>query len=301
MAGTWTAAEIPDQSGRLAVVTGATSGIGLETAAQLARSGAHVLLACRDPERGRAAAERIERGRPVGALEVLALDLADLASVAAFADHFGERFERLDLLVNNAGVMLPPQGRTADGFELQFGTNHLGHFALTLRLLEPLRRGHAARVVTVSSVAHRRGAIDFDDLNWRVRAYRSMPAYAQSKLANLLFAAELQRRLERAGSELLSLAAHPGYVRTGLQRHRRWLQLITMLVAAAPARGALPILYAATAESVEPGGYYGPDGRGELRGAPTRVPAAPAARDEEVAARLWQESQRLVGLQALDD
>ena len=289
--------DMPDQSGRVAVVTGSNTGIGLETAAALARHGAHVVMACRDQEKGRAAAARIAAGRASGTLDVMVLDLADLASVRSFCDAFHAGFDRLDLLINNAGVMWPPASRTVDGFELQVGTNHLGHFALTARLLNLLRQASGSRVVTVSSVAHRVGTIDFDDLQWESRPYRPNRAYGQSKLANLLFAYELQRRLDRAGIETMSVAAHPGYTGTDLQRHAGLLRVLTPLLAMPPWRGALPTLYAATADGVEPGGYYGPGGLGELRGYPTRVGSSPESTDEAVAAKLWQVSEGLVGLE----
>ena len=200
----WTAArDMPDQSGRVTIVTGSNTCIGLETAAALARHGARVVVACRDEGKGRAAAARIAAGGVSGTLDVMVLDLADLASVRSFSAAFHDGFDRLDLLINNAGVMWPPASQTVDGFELQFGTNHLGHFAPTARLVDPLRRTPGSRVVTVSSVSHRFGTIDFDDLHWESRRYHPNRAYGQSKLANLLFAYELQRRLERAGIETL--------------------------------------------------------------------------------------------------
>ena len=293
----WTASDMPDQSGRVAVVTGANTGIGLETAAALARHGAQVVLACRDEAKGRAAADRIAAEGASGALEALVLDLADLASVRSFCDAFRNRFDRLDLLINNAGVMWPPPSKTADGFELQFGTNHLGHFALTARLLDLLRATDGSRVVTVSSASHRFGTIDFDDLQWESRAYSANRVYGQSKLANLLFTYELQRRLDRAGIGTLSVAAHPGYTGTDLQRYAGLLRLLSPLVAMRPWQGALPTLYAATAGDVEPGGYYGPDGMGELRGYPTRVASSAESTDETVAAKLWEVSEGLAGVE----
>ena len=287
---------MPDQSGRVAVVTGSNTGIGLETAAALARHGARVVIACRDEAKGRAAAARIVAAGVSGTLDVMVLDLAELASVRSFSVAFRDGFDRLDLLINNAGVMWPPASQTVDGFELQFGTNHLGHFALTARLVDPLRRTHGSRVVTVSSVSHRFGTIDFDDLHWESRRYHPNRAYGQSKLANLLFAYELQRRLDRAGIETMSVAAHPGYTGTDLQRYSGFLRLLNPLLAMPTWRGALPTLYAATASGAEPGGYYGPDGFGELRGYPTRVGSSSESTDEAVAARLWQVSEDLVGL-----
>jgi NAD(P)-dependent dehydrogenase (short-subunit alcohol dehydrogenase family) len=285
----WDADQIPDQAGRTVVVTGATSGLGLVTARAMAAAGAHVVLAVRDTERGRRAAGGIE-----GSTEVRSLDLADLASVRAFAQRWDSR---LDVLVNNAGVMAVPEGRTADGFEMQLGTNHLGHFALTNLLLRHI----ADRVVTLSSTAHRMGAIDLDDLNWERRGYRRWRAYGQSKLANLLFTLELERRLAAYGSPIRALAAHPGYAATNLQsRTGNRLQNSLMAVsnrlfAQSDQMGALPTLYAAT-QDLPGGSYVGPDGRREARGHPTLVGRTAAATDTDVAERLWVRSEELTGV-----
>jgi NAD(P)-dependent dehydrogenase (short-subunit alcohol dehydrogenase family) len=289
----FTAADLPDLSGRTAIITGASSGIGLETAKALAAHGARVILAVRDPVKGQRAADVIPAP---GTAEVRLLDLASLESVRAFAA--GWDGSPVDLLINNAGVMIPPRSRTADGFELQFGTNHLGHFALTNLLLPSI----SGRVVTVSSGAHRSGRVDFDDLNWERRRYRAWRAYGQSKLANLLFTAELQRRLTEAGSPVLSMAAHPGYAATNLQSHSgsRLLRLAmeklgNRLVAQNAAAGALPTLYAAAADL--PGNTYaGPSGLAGLRGAPAPCPRSKAASDPEVARRLWDVSEQLTSV-----
>ncbi len=281
---------MPDQGGRTVVITGANSGLGLETARAFVRAGAHVVLAVRDESRGAAAADTLTGE---GSSEVRRLDLADLASVRAFA----ELWDRpLDVLVNNAGVMAVPEGRTADGFEMQIGTNHLGHFALTNLLLPQL----TDRVVTVSSVAHRMGRIDFDDLNWERRRYSRWPAYGQAKLANLLFTLALQRRLDAAGSALRALAAHPGYASTNLQSHSgNALQNAVMAVgnrffAQSDTMGALPTLSAATSDL--PGAsYVGPNGLRESRGHPTLVGRSGRASDTEAADRLWELSERLTG------
>ena len=290
MADKWTAGDLPRMDGRTVVVTGANSGIGLAAAHELARVGAHVVLAVRDPERGERAADAMPGDR-----EVRQLDLADLASVRAFAEAWSGP---LDVLVNNAGVMAVPQDRTADGFELQLGTNHLGHFALTGLLLPSI----TDRVVTVSSGAHRMGRIDLDDLNWERRRYRRWPAYGQSKLANLLFTMELERRLTEAGSPVKALAAHPGWAATNLQG-RSGVRVLDAAMRAAnrffaqsDAMGALPTLYAA-AEDLPGGSYVGPDGRGEQRGHPTLVGRSAAAQDAEVARRLWERSEELTGVQ----
>ncbi|MFD5681751.1 oxidoreductase [Streptomyces bacillaris] len=282
-------ADLPDLTGRTAVVTGANSGIGLVTARALAEHGARVVLAVRDPKKGEAAAETM--ARPV---EVRALDLADLSSVRAFARDLPGP---VDLLVNNAGLSLGPLSRTADGFELQFGTNHLGHFALTNLLLPRI----GGRVVTVASLGHRIGSLDFSDLQWERRRYRPNAAYTQSKLANLLFAAELQRRLTRAGSPVISTAAHPGISSTNLMRTEgkpslgmRLEKFLVGLVAQNAEEGALPILYAATADL--PGdSYVGPDRFWGMSGAPAPAPVGRSARarDDSVARRLWEVSEDL--------
>jgi len=275
----WTADDIPSQDGRVAVVTGATSGLGLETAVALAGHGAHVVLTARDPGRGKAALATVRQRVPEADVEVGALDLASLASVRAFAG----TLERVDLLVNNAGVMFAPRGRTADGFETQLGTNHLGHFALTGLLLPLL--GPGSRIVTVSSVAHRPGHLVLDDLNWERRRYDRFRAYFQSKLANLLFAFELDRRLGRAGAPAESLAAHPGGVRSNLGHGYGGalgrLQGLAITVAGpvlfqGPAAGALPQLRAATDPALPSGSYLGPSGPGERSGPPGCGPARPS-------------------------
>ena len=295
--GKWTAADMGDQSGRVAIVTGANRGIGLPTAEELSRHGARVVMACRSVERARAAASRIDSGARAGGVVVMELDLADLASVRGFAEQFRRRFDRLDLLINNAGVMLPPLSRTADGFEVQLGTNHLGHFALTARLLDMLGATAGSRVVTVASTGHRFAAIDFDDMQWQARRYQPIRAYFESKLANLLFTCELQRRFDRAGMQSLSVAAHPGWTGTDLLRFSRILHWLSSFLAMRPLQGALPTLYAATAPDVQPGGYYGPDGLAQIRGHPGQVRASPGSRDPSAAARLWAVSEELVNLQ----
>jgi NAD(P)-dependent dehydrogenase (short-subunit alcohol dehydrogenase family) len=284
----WTTADIPDQTGRTCVVTGANSGLGEVIATELARAGATVIVACRNEAKGEAAA----RAMP-GTTEVRRLDLADLVSVHEFADGIGE----IDLLVNNAGVMAVPLGRTKDGFELQFGTNHLGHFALTGLLLDRL----GDRVVTISSGAHQMGRIELGDLNWEHRPYKRWRAYGQSKLANLLFTYELQRRLSAVGSTREALAAHPGYASTGLQSHTesfqdRVMAVANRFVAQSAAMGALPALYAATVRSVPGGSYVGPDGLFEQRGYPKIVTSNRRSHDEATAAALWERSEQLTGV-----
>jgi NAD(P)-dependent dehydrogenase (short-subunit alcohol dehydrogenase family) len=298
MADRWDTSRIPDQTGRLAVVTGANSGLGLVTARELARSGAAVVLGCRNLEKGRAALGDVKRAATGPAPELEALDLASLDSVRSFAERLRSNHDGLDLLINNAGVMASPRRRTADGFELQFGTNHLGHFALTELLLPAMEGREDARVVTLSSNAHKFGRIAFDNLNGDRRYFR-WRAYGQSKLANLLFALELDRRLRASGSTVKSLAAHPGYAATNLQTAAPPLvdRLVMMVGNAAVAQsdemGALPTLYAATEPGLEGGTYVGPDGPGEHRGRPTVVRPNRAARDEDTARRLWKVSEEL--------
>jgi NAD(P)-dependent dehydrogenase (short-subunit alcohol dehydrogenase family) len=292
----WTFDDIPDQTGRTAIVTGANTGIGLETARMLALRGARVVLACRNPEKGRDAKARIEAEKPAGSATLAALDLSDLDSVAAFADAFAKAHERLDLLVDNAGVMVPPLGRTRQGFELQVGTNHLGHFALTGRLLPLVLRTPGARIVVVASTAQSFGRIDFDDLNWERRAYSPWRAYGQSKLANMLFALELSRRLSAAGADARTTAAHPGWTATDLQRTAGFTRFFNPFMAMKPADGALPTLRAATDPAAQGGSYWGPAGVFELRGSPVPAKIPGPARDERVAARLWELSEALTGV-----
>ena len=298
MAAGWTAQDIPDQSGRTAVVTGANSGLGLVTARELARAGASVVMACRNLDKGHAAVDEIRAAVPEAQLQLEELDLASLASVRAFAERFKATHDGLDLLINNAGVMAPPRRRTVDGFELQFGTNHLGHFALTTALLETMEGREDARVVTLSSTLHKMGRINFDNLGGD-RHYFRWNAYGQSKLANLLFALELDRRLRAAGSTVKSLAAHPGYAATNLQSagpplfDRLVMVAGNALIAQSDEMGALPILYAATEPGLEGGTYVGPDSFREQRGHPTIVQPSSRARDPETARQLWEVSERL--------
>lgn len=298
----WTANEISAQQGRSVVVTG-TGGLGFETALALARAGAEVIVAGRNPAKGAEALNRIRERVGAANLSFEVLDLASLPSVAAFGERMRAQRKRLDLLINNAGVMVPPRRQeTADGFELQLGTNYLAHFALTAHLLPLLRQGRDPRVVTVSSIAARNGAIELDDLHG-VRGYKPMTAYSQSKLACLMFALELQVRSETLGWGVASMAAHPGVSRTDLLHNApgRWSgigitrSLLWFLFQPA-AQGALPTLFAATSTEARPGAYYGPDKMGETRGhpAPSKIP--PQATDRSMAARLWTVSETLTGI-----
>ena len=285
-----------DQSGKVVIITGAGSGLGFETARALAEKGARVVLAVRNTEKGDDAASRIRKVKQGADVAVMELDLGDLSSVRRFADNFRKQYKRLDLLINNAGVMAPPRGKTADGFELQFGTNHLGHFALTLLLLDMLKRVPGSRIVTVSSGAHSFGMLDFDDLNWEKRTYNRWQAYGDSKIANLYFTRELQRRLDEENSNVLAVAAHPGWSATELQRHQGLLSILNNFFAQTAAMGALPTLYAATAPDVHGAEYFGPDGFGEIRGYPVRVRSNKRSRDMAAAKRLWELSEKLTGV-----
>ena len=285
----WTPKDLPNLDGRTVLITGATSGIGRAAATELARAGARVVLAVRNTERGGEIASALGNGA-----EARKLDLTDLASVRAFAEGWDEP---IDVLINNAGVMAVPEGRTKDGFETQIGTNHLGHFALTGLLLEHV----GDRVVQIASGAHRMGKIDLEDLNWERRSYKRWPAYGQSKLANLLFMFELQRRLAEAGSPVRAVAAHPGYAATELQSRtgnpiQNGLMAIgNRILAQSGDRGAWPTEFAAT-EDIPGGSYVGPDGRGEMRGHPTLVSPSSAATDGDVARGLWALSEQLTGV-----
>ena len=308
MSDKWTAAAIPSLAGLRAVVTGANSGLGYETALALAAHGAQVTMAVRDTAKGDAAAQQIRAQAPQASIEVRRLDLADLASIDEFAWLWRESHpDGLDMLINNAGIMAIPRRETADGFEMQLGTNHLGHFALTGRLLDAIRP--EGRIVTVSSQAHRMGRMDFDDLMGE-RKYGAWRAYGQSKLANLLFVRSLAERLERAGSTIASIAAHPGFASTHLQavapemKGRGWqvkiMDGVNKVMAQSAAMGALPTLYAATFPAIRSGDYVGPDGFGEQRGHPKLVGMNASARDDEAANRLWTVSEELTGVRYLD-
>ncbi len=301
----WTADDLPDLSGKTIAVTGGNSGIGYEAALQFARKGANVVLACRSMEKARAAAAAIVAAHPGAAVGVMELDLSNLASVRTFAEAFRTQHRQLDVLCNNAGIMAIPYRRTVDGFEMQFGTNHLGHFALTGLLLDLLLGTSGARVVTVSSDAHHIGWMRFDDLQ-RERGYRKWLAYGQSKLANLLFAFELQRRADRTGAKLISVGCNPGYAATNLQSAGPRMQgsaaleslwgLSNRLFAVSAAQGSLPTLYAATAPGLRGGEYISPILLGPGRGHPAVHRGNPRAHDQQAAARLWEISEQLTGV-----
>ncbi len=291
----WNADQIPDQSGRLAVITGATSGIGMEAARVLAQKQAKVILAVRNVAKGEDVAKAIRTQAPAAEVSVRELDLSSLASIQRFAEALAGDRRRLDLLINNAGVMMCPYAQTRDGFEIQFGTNHLGHFALTLRLLPLLAQARDSRVVTVSSLAHKRGKLDFSDLGWSRRRYSTVQAYCDSKLANLYFTYELARRIEAAGANPKVTAAHPGWTATDLQRHLGIFKHLNPLFGQSIVMGALPTLRAAI-DDAEPGDYFGPDGFLEQKGHPVAVRSTALARNADAARRLWSLSEEMTGL-----
>ncbi|OBI81432.1 SDR family NAD(P)-dependent oxidoreductase [Mycobacterium asiaticum] len=297
----WAVSDIPDQSGRTVVVTGANTGIGYHTAAELAFRGAHVVLAVRNLEKGNTALARIIAVKPDADITLQELDLGSLASIRRAAQALRASYPRIDLLINNAGVMWTPKQVTEDGFELQFGTNHLGHFALTGLLLDHLLPVRGSRVVTVSSLGHRlRAAIHFDDLQWE-RGYSRVGAYGQSKLANLLFTYELQRRLADAAAPTVAVAAHPGGSNTELSRNLPGIfqpikAVLAPVLFQGPESGAWPTLRAATDPTVEGGQYYGPDGLGEQRGRPKLVQSSAQSHDTDLQRRLWDVSEELTGV-----
>ncbi len=300
----WTTRDIPSQAGKLAIVTGANSGIGYHTALELVRAGAHVILACRNPAKADEAKNRILSAVPQAAVEISQVDMADLDSIRAFAEAFVASGRKLDMLINNAGVMgFPQRTPTAQGFEGQFGTNHLGHFALTGELMPALLKTPHSRVITVASIAHKGGRMRFEDPNWE-RAYDPRKAYQQSKLANLLFGLELDRRLKRANADVASIMAHPGVATTSIISNgmgsgvqAKIASMVLPLFAQSDARGAWPTLYAATSPDAKGGHYYGPDGIAEIKGLPTEVRPKPHALDPVAAARLWHISEQMTGVE----
>ncbi|MEJ2447628.1 MAG: oxidoreductase [Anaerolineales bacterium] len=301
----WTVEDIPDLSGKVVIVTGANSGIGLEASRELARKGAEVVMACRNQGKAEAAIQQIQEDLPQAKLEYIHLDLADLASVKKFAADFKSRYDRLDVLLNNAGIMMVPYQKTADGFESQLGTNHLGHFALTGSLIDLILKTPGSRVVNISSNAHYAGEMDFDNLQYEDGGYNPSAAYSRSKLANLLFTYELQRRFESEGVAALALAAHPGIAATGLADHflggrfSGLIQSIMKVLFQSAKMGALPGLRAATDPEAEGGSYYGPGGKGERSGYPVVVSSNEASHNQQDAAKLWKVSEDLTGVKYL--
>ena len=297
----WSESMMGDQSGKVAIVTGSNTGIGYHMARALSSKGAIVIMACRNQEKAGAAMRRILEEFPGSEISTSVLDLADLSSVRSFSESFASGSSRLDILINNAGVMIPPKSFTKDGFELQFGTNHLGHFALTGHLLPILESTVGSRVVTVSSIAHNPGVIDFDDLNGERKRYNKWGFYSQSKIANLTFSLELAKRLERRGSGVSAIASHPGYSATDLQRHSLFWRFLNLILAIPAKRGAEATLYAATEEGALEYPYWGPTGIIEMRGRTGRAKINRKASDEVVARRLWEVSEDLTGVSFLSE
>jgi len=282
----WDINDIADQTDRVAIVTGSNSGIGFETARALALNNATVIMAVRNLDKGQEAAEKIRSEFETADVSVMKLDLSNLASIQTFTEDFKGTYSRLDLLINNAGVMVPPYSKTTDGFELQLGTNHLGHFALTGLLIDLITHTPNSRVVNVSSLAHAFGKLDFDDLNWEKRKYKKWQAYGDSKIANLYFTYELQKKLGNGTSSVTVAAAHPGWTATELQRHTPLTSAMNFFFAQNTAMGALPTLYAATAPDVKGGDYYGPSGFKEMKGFPKKVASNPLSHDAGIAEKL---------------
>ncbi len=292
----WTAENIPSQNGKVVIVTGSSSGIGYEAARVLANKEAKVIIAVRNLDKGKTAKEKILSQNENAEVEIMKIDLSDLSSVKEFADEFVKKYDKLDILINNAGVMIPPYSKTKDGFELQFGTNHLGHFALTLQLLDLIKSTLNSRIVTVSSGAHKFGNINFDDLNWDSRKYKPMRSYGDSKIANLYFTSELAKRLRGNGNNVLVTAAHPGWTATDLQRHSGLFDFMNGFFAMKIEQGTLPTLRAATDLNAQSGDYYGPHAFGEWRGYPVKVEPNKLAKDETIAKKLWDVSEELTGI-----
>ena len=293
----WKAQDVADQSGKIAIVTGSNTGIGFQMALVLADKGAHVILACRNLEKAEAAKRQILKSSPNAKVEVEILDLADLSDVEMFATRIKNSHERVDILINNAGVMIPPKSTTKDGFELQIGTNHFGHFALTSRLMPLLSVAEKPRIVTLSSIAHWAGVIDLEDINGEKKKYDKWGMYSQSKLANLLFALELDRRLKAAGSHIESFGSHPGYSNTDLQRYSLGWRFLNPLFGMKPIRGAAPTLYAATEPDALIHRYWGPIGLLEARGWTGKAKITPRASNKEMARKLWEHTESMIGIQ----
>ena len=292
----WTTENISDQRGKVVIITGSSSGIGFEAARVLANKNAEVIVAVRNQQKGDDALNKIKSQNSSANVKVMLLDLANLKSIKTFADNFKKKHTKLDLLINNAGVMMPPYGKTKDGFELQFGTNHLGHFALTGHLFELIKNTPNSRIVNISSSAHNWGNIDFSDLTWENRKYKTGRSYGDSKIANLYFTYELQNRLGDKISNPVVTAAHPGWTATELQRHSSVFSFLNRFFAMPIWQGALPTLRAATDSNVKSGDYFGPDGFQERRGYPVKVDSNKLSQDKEIAKKLWGVSEKLTGI-----
>jgi NAD(P)-dependent dehydrogenase (short-subunit alcohol dehydrogenase family) len=292
----WDLTNIPNQKGRVAIVTGSSSGIGYEAARVLANKNAKVIIAVRNVGKGYKAEEKIIKQNKNVDVKVMELDLADLSSIKNFTDQFREEFHRLDILINNAGVMVPPYSKTRDGFELQMGTNHFGHFALTIQLLDMIKSTTRSRIVNVSSAAHKGGNINFNDLNWESRKYKPWRAYGDSKIANLYFTKELSERLRNNGNNVKVTSAHPGWTATELQRHSGLTGFFNRFFAMPIEQGVLPTLRAALDENANTGDYFGPDGFMEMKGYPVKVDTNKLAKDEKIAKKLWDVSEELTNV-----
>ena len=290
----WNAENIPDQTGKIVIVTGSSSGIGFEAARQLANKNATVIIAVRNLKKGKNAFDKIMAQNKNADVRIMEIDLSDLNSVKNFAAEFKNEFNQLHLLINNAGVMIPPYSKTADGFELQFGTNHLGHFALTGHLIEIIKNTPGSRIVNVSSAAHKYGNINFEDLNWDKRKYKAWRAYGDSKIANLYFTYFLAEKLR--DTDVVVTAAHPGWTATDLQRHSGLFEFLNGFFAMKQEQGALPTLIAATEKTAKSGDYFGPDGWQEWKGYPVKVESNKLSHDKNIAAKLWDVSQELTGI-----
>ncbi|MCK5696157.1 MAG: SDR family NAD(P)-dependent oxidoreductase [Desulfobacula sp.] len=292
----WDSKNISDQAGKVVIITGGSSGLGLETAMVLSGKNARVTIGVRNLEKAKTALSIIKHKSPDTDIRIMELDLADLSSIKNFTDKFKQTDSHLDLLINNAGVMIPPYQKTIDGFELQMGTNHLGHFALTCRLIDLLKHTPESRIVNVSSMAHKAGNINFDDLNWEKRKYKKWSAYGDSKIANLYFTFALQTRLEEENSHVIVTAAHPGWTATKLQRHSGIFSVLNPVFAQTIPMGALPTLYAATGPDVSGKDFFGPSGFMEIKGYPKKVVSNTRSKDSELAEKLWKMSEELTGV-----
>jgi len=292
----WTADNIPDQTGKIVIITGSTSGLGKEASRVLAGKGATIIMAVRNTAKGEKVAEEIREEFPGAMVEVMKLDLASLKSVKSFADAFMNQYDQLDILINNAGVMMCPYSKTEDGFEIQMGTNHLGHFALTGHLMPLLKRTNDSRIVATSSMGHRMGNIDFSDINWEKRKYKTNQAYGDSKLANLYFTYELARKFQGAPNAPMATAAHPGATSTELARHSRLIQFFNIFFAQNVEIGTLPTLRAATDPEAKSGDYFGPNGFMEMRGYPVKVDSNELSKDADITRKLWEISEEMTGV-----